>query len=484
MKNFLLFLILSFLSIPLQAQQGNVVLRNATTGPSGNCSVLQVWVNNTTPSFSFCKVVGGVGTWVTFAGGGTIGSPVAGGTAGSMLFVDSGGNIGQDNANLFWDNINKRFQVGSRTGYISSFQTGFVDQSIHVFGSLNPTLARPLLALMQLNNSAPSNTFVSSGVAVANHSSGTKVNILGVDGEAYSEGTGTVTNLVGIGSFVEVDGTGPVTLATGQSAGGNYIGVGASVTTVAGIDIPSNYCEPGTCTNNIGIEIHDQGGVAANNWAFKTGTGIVSLGDQVGGSGTNLGSESLNEPSFATNIKWTAAGDFAFAGQKAVYTDATHAGTITQTAGNQVQPALGTHDYTLGYTISGFTGDVVCTVTTGYLAAAATLDMTAGAHTQTVRSKTTPGSVVFSCTSTSGGVSLDDVSLKPLYGGALKMYGPTQDSEFLFADIATFLTANGQHGYCHDCDAPSVAGTNNACASAAGKAGASAEYVRGAAICH
>jgi hypothetical protein len=33
-------------------------------------------------------------------------------STGSVLFVGSDGNISQDNANLFWDNVNKRFGIG------------------------------------------------------------------------------------------------------------------------------------------------------------------------------------------------------------------------------------------------------------------------------------------------------------------------------------------------------------------------------------
>lgn len=40
------------------------------------------------------------------------GKPVIGGTPGSVLFVDSAGNLGQDNTHLFWDETNKSLIVG------------------------------------------------------------------------------------------------------------------------------------------------------------------------------------------------------------------------------------------------------------------------------------------------------------------------------------------------------------------------------------
>lgn len=48
-------------------------------------------------------------------GGGdmAIGSPVTGGTAGSVLFVDSSGDLGQNNANLFWDRTHLALGIGT-----------------------------------------------------------------------------------------------------------------------------------------------------------------------------------------------------------------------------------------------------------------------------------------------------------------------------------------------------------------------------------
>ena len=52
------------------------------------------------------------------AGGGggiSIGDAVGSGTAGSVLFVDASTNLGQDNANLYWDNTNNRLGIGTAT---------------------------------------------------------------------------------------------------------------------------------------------------------------------------------------------------------------------------------------------------------------------------------------------------------------------------------------------------------------------------------
>lgn len=43
----------------------------------------------------------------------SIGVHVTGGTYGSILYIDSGGNLAQDNANLFYDDVNKRVGIGT-----------------------------------------------------------------------------------------------------------------------------------------------------------------------------------------------------------------------------------------------------------------------------------------------------------------------------------------------------------------------------------
>jgi len=56
-------------------------------------------------------------TWAAAGGGGSpsIGGTITGGTAGSILFVDPAATIAQDNANLFWDNANNHFGLGTTT---------------------------------------------------------------------------------------------------------------------------------------------------------------------------------------------------------------------------------------------------------------------------------------------------------------------------------------------------------------------------------
>jgi hypothetical protein len=47
------------------------------------------------------------------SGGVAVGDPITSGTAGSLLFVDASGNLGQDNSHLFWDDSNNRLGIGN-----------------------------------------------------------------------------------------------------------------------------------------------------------------------------------------------------------------------------------------------------------------------------------------------------------------------------------------------------------------------------------
>lgn len=64
-----------------------------------------------------------------------IGGPVVGGTAGSVLFVDSSGNLGQNNTKFFWDNTNNYLGLGT----VSPSAPLHVNQL--VFGSAASTTA-------------------------------------------------------------------------------------------------------------------------------------------------------------------------------------------------------------------------------------------------------------------------------------------------------------------------------------------------------
>lgn len=123
-------------------------------------------------------------------------------------------------------------------------------------------------------------------------------------------------------------------------------------------------------------------------------------------------SEVLSETDFATHANWASADDFDDTGGNCAYTHSAGSGTCTQASGGFASTATGSDTYTFTYTVSGVSGDVACTITTGFAAEATSLTVTAGVQSTTFTSKPTPGDFVISCTSSSGGATFDDVSLK------------------------------------------------------------------------
>jgi hypothetical protein len=145
---------LSALGLP-----GQVLVSNGTSAPSwltvsGVGTVTSVNVSGGTTGLTFTG--GPITSAGTITAGGTLG--VANGgtgtgtafTSGSLVFAGSGGVYSQNNANLFWDNINSRLGIG----------TGSPLARLHLFDTLAPE------ARLQIgtNTSQGAYTFYSGGV--------------------------------------------------------------------------------------------------------------------------------------------------------------------------------------------------------------------------------------------------------------------------------------------------------------------------------
>lgn len=125
-----------------------------------------------------------------------------------------------------------------------------------------------------------------------------------------------------------------------------------------------------------------------------------------------LAGESLDEVAFTTHAKWDVTGDFTDNTGAGVYTDATGVGTLTQTSANMLIAPVASSWYKFTYTISGSTGDVAATITTAFAREATALNLTAGTNTTYIFSAAAPGNFVISATSTTGGFTIDNVTLK------------------------------------------------------------------------
>lgn len=134
---------------------------------------------------------------------------------------------------------------------------------------------------------------------------------------------------------------------------------------------------------------------------------------------TSLGSEVLSEIAFATHANWDVTGDGDDTAGNFTYTDSTGLGTLTQESTDFAAAAIGNRWYAFTYTISASTGDCAANITTSFALAATTLSLADGTHTTYVRTKVVPSHFAISVTSTTGGFTLDNVSLKVIATAAI-----------------------------------------------------------------
>ncbi len=108
---------------------------------------------------------------------------------------------------------------------------------------------------------------------------------------------------------------------------------------------------------------------------------------------------------------------------QARYVHSTNAGTLTQTSGNLAVAVRANRWYKLVYPVSTVTAGCTAVLTTGVAATQQTLTITAGTQTLYFLSAASPGNFVISVTSTAGGFTLDDLSLKEVQGGDIYLGG-------------------------------------------------------------
>lgn len=246
-----------------------------------------------------------------------------------------------------------------------------------------------------------------------------------------STGAASGTGACGAGNFVTATNDDAVPACAAPSASGYVLG-GAGLTNVnrlTKVTAAGTIGEAAVVEN--GTSIYD---TAARNWGLGTWarTGNTTPGQRLDVFGGNvevadpssLAAESLQSGTFANCAVWGTTGDFTCAAGVATYLHNTGVGTLTQTVANQATAAVGSRWYKFVYTLSGVTAGATCQITTAYALTAQTLDLTAGvAKEHYFKSAVAPTNFVISCTSTGGGFTLDDVSLKQITGGNVTLYG-------------------------------------------------------------
>jgi hypothetical protein len=162
---------------------------------------------------------------------------------------------------------------------------------------------------------------------------------------------------------------------------------------------------------------------------------------------TALGGELLAEGDFATHAHWTRSDDFSasFTGGKAVYAHSTGAGSLVQAAADLAETIGIGRWYRIVYTVSSVTAGCVCIVNDGNDNPHYTLNLTAGTHTadfQTVGDANN-GDFAITATSSAGGFSLDNLSLKQIggdsyVGGSITAGGTVSADGFKAGDVAGY----------------------------------------------
>jgi hypothetical protein len=122
----------------------------------GATGVLTRLANGTTGQFLGANT-GAAPSWQTPSGGGgsmSIGGAVTGGTSGSILFIDSSGQLAQDNANLFFDNTNDRVGIVQSTP-LSRLHINTNQNSVTQSDANGILLANSTAAILNLQSISP-----------------------------------------------------------------------------------------------------------------------------------------------------------------------------------------------------------------------------------------------------------------------------------------------------------------------------------------
>ncbi len=150
--------------------------------------------------------------------------------------------------------------------------------------------------------------------------------------------------------------------------------------------------------------------------------------------------EVLSETDFSTHANWAASGDMTDSTGAAVYTHSSGVGELIQASGGFANPMVADVAYVYTYTISSATGDPACDIDTTIASALTPLTIANGAQSTTFTSASSPGNFEVPCTSTSGGFTMDDVSLKRVdHSATLTQVDTAYVSALVASKLYTFL---------------------------------------------
>jgi hypothetical protein len=215
------------------------------------------------------------------------------------------------------------------------------------------------------------------------------------------------------------------------------------------LDLPE-ITTAGTPATSIGrLYLADSSGTTKLYFVDSAGTvkdvlhDLTSTSSELSDS-SSLGSETLTEVDFATHANWAATDDFDDTGGNAAYTHSAGVGTLTQAVSAMAIPPVGDRYYVFSYTVSGTTEGATAAITTDFAATSTALTIEDGAQSVTFKSKAVPGDFVIDVTSTAGGFTIDDVSLKEVIGGDLRVHGNAEvNNDFISHDTIGLVPDSG-----------------------------------------
>ncbi len=148
---------------------------------------------------------------------------ISGMTAGYVAFGGVSTPLAGD-ANLFWDNTNKRLGIGNAT------PSARLDVAASVAGATTGILS----VATSTGGGGGTTTSYGADIRALNSATGNYGDTIGVSARATHVSSGTVTSVIGVGSAVVVTGAGVVSAAAGFSVATSY-GASASITASYGV---------------------------------------------------------------------------------------------------------------------------------------------------------------------------------------------------------------------------------------------------------
>lgn len=238
------------------------------------------------------KFLNGNGVFSTVTGSLAIGATVTSGTAKSILFVDTGPVLAQDNTNFVWDNLNKRLGIGTNSpATVLDILTGANTQlqlkssSASSITSLNVTNSSAYLGQLVKTGSGytPYKNIGAHDIAIYNDTNAGNVSILNdyASGNINLAAGGSTTAHVTIASAGGVTFSNSITVGTSNSVTAGIYEVGATsdttisrvsagVIAVEGVTVPTI-----SSTSTITNKRNQPRVVSATSYTTDTGTSLT-----------------------------------------------------------------------------------------------------------------------------------------------------------------------------------------------------------------